>query len=560
MKTEPKTFAVGSPLRIAVAEALRRGPASRTVGDSPTAEAIAMKFAADPVKEPPEIWISGWDVVLDRSALSNTPKPSPVVVTTAPFDANSGPWSAMLAPAPVSDSTRAKETPPTIGFGPPSASEPPDRETSALGVVLDNVEFVTWMSWNNVEMVLFVAVSSGPASAAVEGATSSPAGAPLRASASRNSELPDRASGPTLTVALLSWMSGRSCVVVSCAHWWRDTTGQHATPVVPKKSLNPLEVVVMVELLAKIRDPARVTDVGAENDVERRALKTVPARSAVESTNDSRGDGVVLVSVALSPRKISPKGFAGVLPVAVGLPVWIVVRLAESSGPERVIDGVGVPVGVRNCRAVVTWLLVPSLPTNEKSGTAVPVVVRPAPSAMANAARLASLAVNAVSLANNREPWSVRFAAPVSRSSCDAVSAAGVIGAAVGRRPKLMKGFGVALVRLPPDMSSSGPPTLSTPGGVTCRKGPLIVTDAPFSASRVPGTESLEPGSEPTVNASEFGSVPSTWAPPMSETKGSPAVAITSLPLKTPTMRRATCREPPPTSRSGPASATVEAS
>src|SRR6266849_5402538 len=530
MKTEPKTFAVGSPLRIAVAEALRRGPASRTVGDSPTAEAIAMKFAADPVKEPPEIWISGWDVVLDRSALSNTPKPSPVVVTTAPFDANSGPWSAMLAPAPVSDSTRAKETPPTIGFGPPSASEPPDRETSALGVVLDNVEFVTWMSWNNVEMVLFVAVSSGPASAAVEGATSSPAGAPLRASASRNSELPDRASGPTLTVALLSWMSGRSCVVVSRAPWWRDTTGQHATPVVPKKSLNPLEVVVMVELLAKIRDPARVTDVGAESDVERRALKTVPARSAVESTNDSRGDGVVLVSLALSPRKINPKGFAGVLPVAVGLPVWIVVRLAESSGPERVIDG-----------------------------AAVPVVVRPAPSAMANAARLASVAVNAVSLANNREPWSVRFAAPVSRSSCDAVSAAGVIGA-VGGRPKLMKGFGVALVRLPPDMSSSGPPTLSTPGGVTCRKGPLIVTDAPFSASRVPGTESLEPGSEPTVNASEFGSVPSTWAPPMSETKGSPAVAITSLPLKTPTMRRATCREPPPTSRSGPASATVEAS
>src|SRR5712692_9618308 len=55
MKTEPKTFAVGSPLRIAVAEALRRGPASRTVGDSPTAEAIAMKFAADPEGAPRDL-------------------------------------------------------------------------------------------------------------------------------------------------------------------------------------------------------------------------------------------------------------------------------------------------------------------------------------------------------------------------------------------------------------------------------------------------------------------------------------------------------------------------
>src|SRR2546428_6461378 len=137
---------------------------------------------------------------------------------------------SMFAPAPLSDSSRAKFSAPRArGFGPPSVSEPPpDRETSALGVVLDSVEFVTWMRWNKVEIVLFVAVSNCPLGAAVEAATSSPAGAPLRASAGRNSEPPGRpSSGPTVTVQVLSPVSGPSCAVAQPPPRRRDHTGPH---------------------------------------------------------------------------------------------------------------------------------------------------------------------------------------------------------------------------------------------------------------------------------------------------------------------------------------------
>src|SRR4029453_15601668 len=98
----------------------------------------------------------------------------------------------------------------------------------------------------------------------------------------------------------------------------------------------------------------------------------------------------------------------------VGSPTRIVVFAAVMSGPERLIDGAGCSVAADKAsrlRAVVTWLdPLKTVPANEKSGAAVPIVERTAPSVTATAARFTSVAVSAASSEETREPSSARLA------------------------------------------------------------------------------------------------------------------------------------------------------
>src|SRR4029434_4266758 len=85
----------------------------------------------------------------------------------------------------------------------------------------------------------------------------------------------------------------------------------------------------------------------------------------------------------------------------VGSPTRIVVFVAIMSGPERLIDGAGCSVAADKAsrlRAVVTWLdPLKTVPANEKSGAAVPIVERTARSVTATAARKTSVLITSQS-------------------------------------------------------------------------------------------------------------------------------------------------------------------